>query len=97
MMTGEEFGVPHKSEVSWYEPDSVLEVMIVLNEAVAEVSLYRELYIYEQVWVLWLRIWIVQSSRQNSKAKYQWNMLDDCTSLDKGAHSRHTQNTSGSM
>lgn len=43
MMTGEEFGVPHKSQVSWYEPDSVLEVMIVLDEAVAGVSLYREL------------------------------------------------------
>lgn len=43
MMTGEEFGVPHKLQVSWYEPDSVLEVMRVLNEAVAGVSLYREL------------------------------------------------------
>lgn len=66
-----------------------------LDEAVAGVSLCRELGIYEHEREL--RIWIVQSSKQNSKAKYQCNMLDDYTSLDKSAHNRHTQYTSGSM
>lgn len=30
------------------------------------------------------------------KLKYQCNMLDNCTSLDKSTHNRHTQYTSGS-